>query len=145
MAHKLVQVTNPAAGADWGATVPAGKYWIVRACTFLFSTSATVANRLVRLILYAADGTTPIFVSDQGTAQAASQANSRYSAGQGLGSQGTTNPRTITLPSIVLAPGCKIGTSTALIDAGDTYTAINLWVDEVDSDEYRRPGTVKLI
>src|SRR4051794_36291420 len=67
---KTVTGPDPAAGAEILVTVPAGKWWLLRALRFTLVTSATVANR--RPALTIDDGATEWWRWRAGVDQAAS-------------------------------------------------------------------------
>jgi hypothetical protein len=138
MAHRVVTVTNPGAGAEWSSTVPAGKYWGVRSGSFIFTTDGTVATRNVRLQLD--DSSITYFISDTDAGQAAGLGirYSFFAGGLTTNAGATSTPRLLSYPPIVLLPGHRIRTTTGNIQAADAYTSIILMVDERDAEfEFR--------
>lgn len=127
---RVVQITNPAAGADWVATVPTGARWKVYSFHALFTASATVANRQVEVIVD--DGANIYWDSDAQVNITAGQAVSINDTGTNV-PQGvfTTTQNLVIPPQLQMAAGHRIRTATAGIQAGDQWSAINLLVEEV--------------
>lgn len=116
-------VANPAAGADWTATVPGGHVWQLLAVRARLTTSAAVANRQPDLIL--TDGALEIARVPPVAVQAAGGARVYTWADVDFGLQlGSTalGP----LPAIRLASAWSVGTATALIDAADQWDQVRL-------------------
>ncbi|MGH3630266.1 MAG: hypothetical protein ACRDRL_22840 [Sciscionella sp.] len=123
-----VVIANPAAGADFTQTVPAGEQWILRSARALLTSSAAVANRSVQL--QAVDTTPNILVSSPAFAvQAASLAVS-YDWFNGGGGTSVANSQTGAWPyELRLQPGWKVQSKTALIDVADQWSLIVLGVE----------------
>lgn len=121
-----IRVNNPAAGANFSFTNTDGGLLLVRAVTFLLTTSAAVANRIVGLSV-AIDGTTWLATST-GLAQAASLAVP-YSAFCTASSPAITVAG-VNLPwkddGVLLRQGHVLSSVTAAIDVADQYSAIVL-------------------
>jgi len=125
-----VQVSNPAAGADWVATVPTGARWKL---TALFATLAA-ANaggvRSVRLLID--DGANVLFEVPASATQAINTTAS-YSYGQGAGGPITADAVVIEAPlanDLYLLAGWRVRTATGAINAADQWSAISLDVTE---------------
>lgn len=114
--------TNPAAGVEISETVPAGQVWGLIAFTFTLVTSATVANRRVRLTLD--DGTNVFWRTSSLTDQAASTTivHSASTDVTPVATGGSTGLLALPKPA-VLKPGYRIKTITALLDSGDDFGA----------------------
>lgn len=123
----FLDVSNaaPAAGAEWTYTVPAGQSLSVETLQFSLTTSATVANRTVQVIID--DGANELWRWVSPNVQAAS-ATVEYVGAQSSVEYGAVrnNVQAFELPSIVLGPGYRIRTLTVNIQVGDQYTAQRL-------------------
>jgi len=121
--------SDPAAGAEWSITVPAGARWRVLGVIATLTTSATVASRIATLVVD--DGTNWLYNSAAQTAQGASQ-YVVYCWGAALPSAATAggvsnNP----LPTgLDLAPGYRLRSSTANLQVGDDWSAPRALVQE---------------
>lgn len=126
---RSIALANPAAGADWTETVPAGVTWILRAVTATLTTSGTVATREINLVVQDA---TPhvLFESPGGNTEAATLAdvfswfNGSSTTFEGAVVNGGL-PAEFRLPA-----GWIVKTSTANIEAADQWSAITLTVEE---------------
>lgn len=124
-------VANPAAGAQWTATVPAAVKWEPMAVAGIFTASAAVANRVVRLVID--DGTNDLaYVRCSGTVAASGviqlgAARSNYSYDEAFGA---VNSSYANLPYIELLPTYRIRSDVANMQGADTWTAIELLVKE---------------
>lgn len=124
----VTTVSNPAAGAEWTTTVPAGQIWEFKSCSFKFVASATVANRFIGFL--AADGAVYIENTPQaGTVTAGMTIHAV--CGNGIpfdntqfGSDGTYQ-HIPTAPFIVTA-GMTLGSNTRAIDATDQFSNIRI-------------------
>lgn len=128
---RSVAGTNPAAGAEIQETVPTGKNWKIHAIRATLVSSATVANRIVDLIID--DGTDDLDRYSSGLVQTASQTIFYNASAQGLGDQ--QQNQLIRIPisvGQVLGAGFRIRTSTNGIQVGDQWQDIMLWVEEFD-------------
>lgn len=127
---KQVTVTAPAAGADWRHTCPGQGIHRVVAMRAVLTTSAAVANRAVALVL--SDGTDDFATIPAGAAIAASQTGVVATI-PGAPAVGAANgPLLLPSPTdgFLLLPGWSLRTATGLIDVGDQWSAIRLWVVE---------------
>lgn len=132
--RRLLQVPTPAAGADWLATVPGGRQWRILAGRWRLVTSAIVANRSPGTQIQV-DGI-PIFenllqssLAASSTADLSSIDNSVNAVGQWVGSKWLAY-----IPGIWLSPGMAIGSETVLMDVGDQYSNIRLYIEECYAD-----------
>jgi hypothetical protein len=121
---------EPSLGVEIQRIVPGGVTWELLALTTVFTTSATVANRRVRLRI--TDGSQPVYAAIAPLAHGASTTLVyRYLVGVGVTIDGTAQFEVMaTFPRTVLLPGWVIETETASIQAGDDYTAPTLYVLE---------------
>ena len=115
-------VSNPAAGADWTFTVPAGQTLALESVTALLTTSVTVANRVPTLVVKDNLGRIVAEVVSP-NAQAASLADEWVWA---PGVVAAAGPPIVTPipPGLELAGGWTIGTVTAGLQVGDQWSAI---------------------
>lgn len=135
---RVVTVAVPTAGADFVATCPGEAIWRVLGGRFVFTTSAAVANRLVSLILD--DQTDSLLQTPAGAVQAAGAAQP-YSLFPGSPSASLAGaPWLLPTPTdgLVMLPGHRLRSSTALIDVGDQYSAIKLYVEQYPTGPARR-------
>lgn len=128
--YKVVTVANPAAGADFSATVPAGKMWDSIAVHFHLATAVAVATRVAKITI--SDGTTMFAETRAGATQVASLTyeytfvpNMQALAEQGLVVGGA-------MPKVVLNAGSIISSSIYNIQAADQISNIALYVREID-------------
>ncbi len=119
---------DPAAGAEISETVPDRRRWLLRGIYFTFTTSATVADRLVHLIID--DGTNIIAKICVVTAHAADTAKDYSFANYGSTQLNPVNCFYLPLPLFPLTEGYRIRTSTDLIEGDDDYSAPRLLVEE---------------
>jgi hypothetical protein len=125
-----VPVPNPAAGADFVATVPAGKTWELLSAFGLLTTSAAVANRDVRPRL--TDPSQAVvwelpFLFDQVASSA-----SRYGwiAGVGFAVQFGASVVGLPSPPAVLPENFSFRVSTLGLDVADQWSGVVLMVRE---------------
>jgi hypothetical protein len=126
---RSVQVTNPAAGADWTQTVPAGARWAVRAFGALFTAGAAVGNRNIRPQLD--DGVNVLYRSTTDVSVIANGTLGVFGSPVFLKTTVDTTQALVPIPvSTVLFAGWRIGVATAGILAADQWSFINLLVEE---------------
>lgn len=111
----------PAAGAEVSVTVPDGQMWRIRGIKLQLTTSATVGDREVSLIIKDADQ--EICFVPAGDVQAASLTYKYvYNAAEPWASSKVGTTVIQNMPTdIVLLPGGEIKTSTTNIKAGDAF------------------------
>jgi len=130
---RTISGTDPAAGVEISETVPAGARWRIGAINIGFQADGTVISRTPLLTID--DGATIFWQGASGVAVTAGVlAIYRF----GVGAQGAVIAAThynLALPSnLILAPGSRIRTVTANLQAGDNYTAPVLHLEEfIDS------------
>lgn len=124
-----LQVSNPAAGADWSQTVPTGARWRVESIVATLTTLVAVANRIPTFIVD--DGVNVVFQVDVIAAEVASSAKVYcLTAGQ---TPATGAGSTISLPlpgPLVMNGGWRIRTSTSGLQGTDQWSGISLNVEE---------------
>lgn len=126
---RSIAMTNPAAGADWTTTVPAGVAWIVRGVTAQLDTSVAVATRAVTLQFL--DSSANLLLDSIGGATEVASIDDVYSWFNG--GQASFEGLVISggLPAEFRLPaGWVIRSATANIDAGDQWSKIVLTVEE---------------
>lgn len=112
---------DPAAGAEFTFTVPAGETWDLATFIITLVTDATVANRTVHVQIVD-NNNVNIWEGVATVAQTASQ-TVKYSAGVGTQDYAAVRDGVLglTLPDMTLLSGWKIRTVTTGIVAGDNY------------------------
>lgn len=126
------QGTNPAGGSEWNEAVPARKCWRLLAVRASLTTTATVNNRRVRVIID--DGVNTLFQSNDESVQAASLTH-----GYNIAPQASRPVQDVEhylpLPSpddLVLNAGYRVRASTLLFDgAGDDWGVPIFTVEEI--------------
>lgn len=125
---------NPAAGAEFSVTVPAGAFWVFHALRVNFVADANPATRQVRIIFD--DGTNEVLTIAQSSAITAG-VTGWISAGafadrgaQVLTGSGATLYHIPVPPALPLGPGYRIRSSTDAIQVGDDFGAPRLLVEQ---------------
>lgn len=133
-------VAAPAAGADWQVKVPNVAYWELLAVSYKLTTSAVVANRQVSLLVKDQNGV--VLGEVDALAVQAAGATKQYVHQDDVAApeQIVAITGAVPLAGVPLQPGWTIGTSTALIDAGDQYGSIVVLVREWTAEEIVRQG-----
>lgn len=124
----LVNVTTPAAGAEWSYAIPAGARLL--AVTFRFVTSATVANRFPVLILDDGASVPNIMmqIASPGSYAAGADRYASFAPGLSLTTGGNI-AMNASMPAMLFPRGGRVRTSTFLLDPGDQYSAITALID----------------
>jgi hypothetical protein len=133
---RIITVAQPAAGAEWTVSVPGGALWLIQTIRCTFQTSATVANRVPRLLF--SDGTTEYMRIFPNLLQAAGSTFA-FTFVKGLGtaySQGVTAMVALPSPEVPIIGGHSITASTQNLDPGDQWSAIALFVLEVEETPF---------
>ena len=121
-------VANPAAGADWSAVLSSNELVAVRSIRAILTTSATVANRSPQLQMTDANG--DVLYQDGLSAAIAASVAPAICWAQGLDSNGQAGVSlSAPLPLLWLPPGAVLKVSTALIAAGDQWSAVVVTYD----------------
>lgn len=145
---QLIQLPNPAAGAQWEFTpglAGAGLWHRILAVRFTLLADANVANRTIRLVFMAGDPDLAIQPSTLGNELFNGQfpltitanQSTTFSAGPSLDDAGAAGRALLASPGARLWPGITaIGGITRLIrtqgvgfQVGDQYSAINIWLE----------------
>lgn len=137
---RQILVAAPAAGAEWSFTIPDGGWWRLR---------SAFATLVVPAFAQEIPG---VVISDQDRVVArvgsgfAIGANATYdvtylvqSAGVSAASAGTR--LVVPVPNLFLQPGWKIGSATAAIAAGDQYSAVNLYLEQLLEGQWAEGGS----
>jgi hypothetical protein len=126
---RSVAGADPAAGAEFSVTVPAGARWRLITLVATLLTDATVASRVPSLLLD--DGATMFYRLKVETAQTASQ-NIMYNFGAGLSRTTTANWSSLNpVPTnAALMAGYRMLSLTDFLAAGDNWGAPQLLVEE---------------
>ncbi len=122
----VVPVANPAAGADWSFTVPAGHVYRLVSVFAQLVTSAVVANR--QALLTVTDGTGTFLRLPAAAVQAASGTVTYSWMAGGVAYLSLPASQAAFLPDLNLMPAWGLASSTALIDVGDQWSGIRLHV-----------------
>lgn len=126
--HSL-QVANPAAGADWTLTVGAHQRLRIESFNAVLTTSATVANRQVQLVVD--DGTNIYWQHDANASQTAGTTFNYDATAINIPTGVITTTLFLVMPPGLLLPvGHRLRTITAGIQAADQWSAIFLGVEE---------------
>lgn len=126
---QVVSVPTPATGAEWVATVPGGEQWRVLCGFFTFQASAAVANRTLTVVV-TVEGRQVWRAIDT----VATTAGNFVSCNVVLSDAPTfaghpSGFAVFPLPHIWLPSGATVGSLATVLDVGDQYQAINLWVE----------------
>lgn len=127
---RSIQIANPAAGAEFTYTVPAGLRLKVLGLAFLFTSDANVANRQIQILVTDPIGGLSISACTQAV-QAAGQLYNYYFA-PGNRDMAAAVSDIITVPlseTMILKPGDVLDSFTVNGQAGDTFTDIYLLVE----------------
>jgi hypothetical protein len=129
--RRVVAVNQPAAGAELSLTAQGLGAWQVLGLLFTFTASAVVANRQISLALD--DGTTTIWRATTANVQAAASANTYQLYPQAIATALVAGLVNLAMPpeGLLLRRGWRLRTTTALIDVGDQYSAVSMWVQEL--------------
>lgn len=126
---RVVTLSNPAAGADFTTTVPAGVTWILRGVTAILTTAVTVATRAAALQV--TDATPHLLLDSPGGSTEAASLADTYSWFNGGGAILVGLVNVGGLPAEFRCPaGWIIGSKTANIQAGDQWSAVVITVEE---------------
>jgi hypothetical protein len=123
---RLVEVgAEPAAGADWAVTVPAGELWELVTVQAELVTDATVADR--RPILSIGDGVAT-FASIPSVAVQAASLTVAHLWGQNLAATDGGSAQAMPLPKLLLQPGWTVAVDSTNLQAADAWSAPRLYV-----------------
>lgn len=122
VASTVVNLANPAAGADWVNAPGAGKNLLVVRARLV--TSATVANRLPQLQIVS--GVNALWVSPALPAQTAGLTLDYFWYPGAPTSTAVSGQMYAPMPTVPLGAGWTVGTSTAGLQAGDQWSFLLL-------------------
>jgi hypothetical protein len=118
--------SNPAANAEFSATVPAGQYWLLMSVTVSLVQGATQTPQPTLIV---DDGTTTIFQGFGASSAQNSAVTTQYTwaPGNTLTAGAAATIATAPLPAgLVLGPGYRVRSSTLGIGANSDYGAPGL-------------------
>lgn len=127
----MIQFTpaNPAAGADFTITVPAGARWRVNVGRLIFVTSAAVAAR--RMVLVLDDGALVYFEQDTFETQPASSSDSYCFTAYGFLAAALVTLHMVPMPpDLVMPAGHRLRSVVQNIQAADQISAIHFLIEE---------------
>lgn len=124
-ALRYYTLSNPATGADWTFTVPAGESWVVQMIAAVLIASATVASRVPNLAPGPSTGA--IAVLPQPTAVTAGQT---IGMAWGVGLSAVTNGirMSTSAPMVTIPPNGVVQSLTDNLQSGDRWIGIGIAV-----------------
>lgn len=126
--HSL-QVTNPLAGVDWTLTLGPNQRLRIESLNAVFTAAVAIANRQVQLIVD--DGVNVVGVFPAASNIVASTISNVTVTAGSVNTPIITTDVLIPIPQpLILQPGWRLRTTTAGIQAADTWTAIWLNLEE---------------
>jgi hypothetical protein len=127
---RSVTISNPAAGANWSITVPAGAAWVLLSARATLATSVTVASRVPDLRVQDGSGNT-LLDAQAGVAQTASLTDAWNWAPGNVTATVLSAVNLVALPTAFrLNAGWVIQQVTTGLQAADQWSAIALSVTE---------------
>jgi hypothetical protein len=136
----LVQISNPAAGADWtwliGPASTNPQAYLFHFAYAILTTSATAANRAVRIGAQFTSGGVTVGIWPTQALQTASLTQA-YSISHAASSNADSSTNFVLMPyDIWMAPGMQLISSTLNIQAGDQWSSINIYTEQFPSANY---------
>jgi hypothetical protein len=126
---RSINVATPAAGVEWSQTVPTGARWVVRAGNSVFTASGAVANRSPAIVFD--DGATILYTASVDTFRTAGQGATPQLGPVFKGASVDNAGFVVPMGSLMaLFAGWRIRSITGSIQAADTWTLIQLLVEE---------------
>lgn len=127
---RVISVTSPAAGAEWTLRPAGDVIWCVLSVRFRFVTDANVAGREVALM--ADDGTTSFWQTavDGGQAASLTADHATVPGANNYGGANIFRPLAFPANGLWLAPGYRLRSATANIQAGDQFSQVAAQVQE---------------
>jgi len=129
---RVIAVATPAVGQNWTQTVPTGARWIIRLIQSVF-TSTAPNNQQPNLQIADATGLNLQIQSPVKVVGAGTTVFEWFAGGPSLVAQNNVDQLSLPNP-LILVPGAYVRVSTAGILAGDAWTGIQLWVEELIED-----------
>jgi len=125
---KLIVVPNPLVGHDWQYPISGASWYLLRTAIMNLTTSAVVANRGVALVL---KYTGILCGSFSAVAVQAAGSTFAYSIGSVSITTGVAGFVPVPTPDfLIIKDGMSIGSQTVLLDVGDQFSSIALFVEE---------------
>ena len=129
--RRVVNVPQPAAGSEWSVQVPAGVTWRVLGGQYSFGTSAVVGNRIITL-QSVIDVAVVAWTFYNATIPASNGITVIVLPGPNFSTGTALNGRTqLFMPYMFLPAGAIIGSWSSGLDAGDQYSGIHLYIEEL--------------
>ena len=123
---QILNIANPAAGAEIILTVPAGQAFNVRSMRFRLVTSATAGTRTVTLLY---DDGTNIYAQIDPVMDHAASLTTDYTFTLDIGYKQASGNRPVcnnSLPNLYLLAGHRLRTLTTNLAAGDQFSLVYL-------------------
>ena len=120
--------TDPAAGAEISETVPDRRRWRLYGLSYSLVADSNPANRYVSLTID--DGTNNLFSYLMTNTQAENLAYTYHHFAQNVAEFRTGSRIYAPLPTLLLASGFRIRTTTTDLQVGDNFSAPQLLVEE---------------
>lgn len=134
----------PAPGADWSFTLPSGADYQLLLATATLTTSAAVANRFPTIAFQNGDGLTFFRSVDNTAITATTAASISFGPDVTTGAGNSGQLVTISTPFVILDAGWRIAALTGGLDVADQWSAIRLYLAELDDLEtIEAPGHVR--
>lgn len=127
---KAVQVTQPAAGAEFSLTAPGQGLWRIVSLRAQFVASAAVATRIPSLILGTSDGGVAEFGSTGTITAGQTHRYSSFSGSPNMAGAGNLHLWAFPTDGALLLPGWTLTSSTEAIDVGDQWSIVRALVVE---------------
>lgn len=129
--RRIVNVSEPAVATEWSVAVPAGVQWRILGGTAALHTDATVANRQPNAIV-TIEGVQVSSAVSPATITAGSDVTYTAITDVVVANDTVHNDKQgLIYPFVFIPQGGTIGTSGSNLQAGDQWSAIALWVEEV--------------
>lgn len=137
--QKIVNVPQPATATDWTYTLPGGYFYRLLAGTFVFTASAVASNRIS--MTQVTDGVNVLFRTGNNAAQVASTTNYWTIAVGVSGSIAVQNAGSTVSPfaPVWMHPSYVIQSFSTNLQAGDQFSQIVLWLEQLDYGAYGMP------
>lgn len=133
-------VAAPGAGAEWSFTIPEGGWWRLRSAFATFTTSAfasqipgCVISDMDRVVARVGSG---FSVTANGGFDVTYLVQS-----PGVSAASTGTRVVVPVPNLFLQPGWKIGSATAALVGTDTYSSVNLYMEQLYEGQWAEGGS----
>lgn len=136
-------IPNPAEGADWTFTLPAGAAYQLLLATATLTTGAEAGNRFPTLAFQNGDSLTFFRTVDSTAIPTGIAASISFGPDISTATGNSGQLATIALPFLILDAGWKITAITSGLLAKDQWSSIRLYLAELDDiDPARAPGHI---